>query len=190
MHFPYFNGPENDMAMYAGRAQCDLCGTEAPAFSLEYAICPALPEHLREGKAGCIDCLERGRFEFRHDTEIGILDEHGLHRAHSDAPAPLNEEALIGLRRTPQIATWQQELWLTHCADFMVYEGTWAPSDFYANAPDGDGRALFLRMTTEGAHLWDESIPAGQEKLEEWHATYYVFRCRHCGTLRGNWDCR
>jgi len=25
--------------------------------------------------------------------------------------------------------------------------------------------------------------------LKDWHATYYVFKCKHCGKLKGNWDC-
>jgi len=43
--------------------------------------------------------------------------------------------------------TWQQELWLTHCNDFMIYKGTWEPKDFIANRKSGNGKALFLEMT-------------------------------------------
>ena len=71
----------------------------------------------------------------------------------------------------------------------MVYIGTWEPSDFYANAPDGDGRSLFHAMTEEYNHLWDSSLREGEDRPASWHATYYVFRCLHCGKLRGNWDC-
>jgi hypothetical protein len=38
-------------------------------------------------------------------------------------------------------------------------------------------------------HLWRESVRSDQSPLVNWHATYYVFRCLHCGKLRGNWDC-
>jgi uncharacterized protein CbrC (UPF0167 family) len=94
------------------------------------------------------------------------------------------------IRRTPQIVTWQEERWLAHCNDFMAYVGTWEPSDFVANSPSGDGRALFLDMTDEDeAHLWDESVDDEEEAPQSWHATYYVFECLHCGKLRGNWDC-
>jgi uncharacterized protein CbrC (UPF0167 family) len=191
MRFDYFKGPETDMAMFEGSQLCYFCNIVAPAFALEFAICP-LPEGERAGKFGCAECLTNGLFEFWHDTEIGLLDENGLQHVynHNQEPPPdFSETALRELRRTPQIATWQQELWLTHCRDFMVYRGTWEPKDFYANAADGDGRALFLRMTSEYQHLWDESLTVGQAKLEEWYATYYVFHCRHCGALRGNWDC-
>jgi len=86
--------------------------------------------------------------------------------------------------------TWQQELWLVHCNDFMTYLGTWEPADFYANAEAGDGRSLFFEMTEpEYQHLWDASIREGENRLESWQAEYYAFRCNHCGKLRGNWDC-
>jgi hypothetical protein len=67
----------------------------------------------------------------------------------------------------------------------MAYIGTWEPRDFYENAPDGDGQSLFMQMTDKDyQHLWEADT-----RLEHWHATYYVFRCLHCGKLRGNWDC-
>ena len=71
----------------------------------------------------------------------------------------------------------------------MVYQGTWEPEDFYRHSPTGDGRSLFYEMTDEYQNLWDDSLPEGQTVLKQWHATYYVFKCRHCGKLRGNWDC-
>ena len=72
----------------------------------------------------------------------------------------------------------------------MVYLGEWKPKDFNDNASDGDGRRLFLEMTDEKwDHLWDAATPAGEAKPKAWYASYYAFRCRHCGKLRGNWDC-
>lgn len=192
MQFEYFQGPEHDMAILSGNRVCSLCAREGTTFSLEFTICPNVPENARADKVGCVSCLKAGRFEFWHDTEIGLLDENGLQHVynHNQEPPPdFPRHALVELRRTPQIATWQQEIWLTHCLDFMVYLGTWEPADFYSNAPDGDGRALFIRMTSKYAHLWDGSLRPDESKLESWYATYYVFRCRHCGVLRGNWDC-
>jgi hypothetical protein len=117
---------------------------------LEYALCAELSHEQKKSALGCFGCLRAGRFEFWHDTEIGVLDENGLtHVYNHNQPPPVDfpASALVGLRRTPQIVTWQQEVWLTHCNDFMVYLGTWEPKDFYANSPGGDGRALFLDMT-------------------------------------------
>jgi uncharacterized protein CbrC (UPF0167 family) len=139
---------------------------------------------------GCFDCLRKGRFQFWHDTEIGLLDERGLsqfYEHHAPPPPDFPRAALTELRRTPQIVTWQQELWLCHCNDFMAYLGTREPDDFASNAPGGDGRSLFLQMTDPDlSHLWDESLRPGERRPASWPATYYAFRCLHCGRPRGH----
>lgn len=161
-----------------GERECSLCGKRAECFELDFAICNELNESQRKGGVGCVYCLAKGRFEFWHDTEIGVLDENGLTKVYKhnrEPPEGFSKEALVQLRRTPQFISWQQELWLTHCNDFMVYQGTWEPTDFNRNSPSGDGRSLFLEMTDEDyQHLWDSSIRG--DKLEKWYATYYVFR--------------
>lgn len=192
--FKYFRGPQHDMAaLVDGDSTCSLCGQVGPCFRLEYALCSQLSKEQKQLALGCFSCLRKGHFEFWHDTEIGVLDEKGLKHVynHNQSP-PLDfpNTALAELRRTPQFITWQQELWLVHCSDFMAYVGTWEPKDFYANASDGDGRTLFHKMTDQKhRHLWDVSLRQGATQLESWHATYYAFRCLHCDKLRGNWDC-
>lgn len=174
-------------------ARCSLCRDAGPCFRLQNAACRELPEYQKDSRVGCFSCLHAGRLEFWHDTEIGLLDETGLNRVYKhNNPPPDNfpDAALIELRRTPQFITWQQGLWLVHCNDFMTYVGNWRPKDFYANAPDGDGMALFLEMTDKSyRHLWDASLPRTGKRVEHWHANYYAFRCLHCGKFRGNWDC-
>jgi uncharacterized protein CbrC (UPF0167 family) len=121
-----------------------------------------------------------------------MLDERGLWPVNDRSPPPsFSESALIELRRTPQIVTWQEELWLTHCDDFMAYIGTWRPEDFVRNSRGGDGRDLFVRMTRdpELQFLWDQCLRPGETTPVGWHAVYYTFRCLHCGELAGNWDC-
>ena len=188
--FRYFCGPQHEMsALVEGDASCSLCGQRSRCFRLEYTLCTSLTSDAKESAIGCFECLRKGRFEFWHDTEIGVLDEYGLtHEYNHNQPPPPDfpPSALVELRRTPQIVTWQQELWLTHCNDFMAYTGAWEPKDFYANAPGGDGRALFLEMTDKVyRHLWDESLPPGAQRLESWHATFYAFRGLHCGKALG-----
>ena len=80
-------------------------------------------------------------------------------------------------------APWQPRMWLTHCKDFMAYIGTWEPKDFYANAPGGDGRALFQEMTDKDyRHLWDESLRPGAERLESWNARSTSFAVCSAGS--------
>ena len=192
MQLKYFAGPITDMADLTGETRpCSFCGQRRPCFELSDAICPELPEDAGESMIGCLDCLRAGRFEFRHGTEFGMLTEEGLIDERTEEPSlskRLSEAALVELRRTPRIATNQDEIWLTHCNDFMAYQGTWNPSDFYGNAPDGDGKALFLEMTDHDQDLWDDSISDPSGRVTSWYATYYVFKCLHCGKLRGYWD--
>lgn len=194
MDFKYFKGPLDEMSdLLDHKTVCSICGRTDHCFELEYTITQAFDEDKKEGKVGCYSCLKEGRFEFWHDTEYGMLDENGLSKVYkhnSDSPPPVGSDRLSEMRRTPQFISWQQELWLCHCNDFMIYRGTWEPKDFYKNSEDGDGRALFMQMTDkELNHLWDDSLPENSTFLEEWYPTYYVFECGHCGKLRGNWDC-
>lgn len=195
MKFRYFDGPIDQMGdLLEGTHRCSFCGQKNKmCFEIDYAITDKFSEDEKEGKFGCIYCLRNGEFEFWHDTEYGMLDEKGLTKVYNHNmgnPPPIDNDKLIELRRTPQIVTWQQELWLTHCNDFMTYKGTWEPADFYKNSKSGNGKELFLEMTDkEINHLWDDSLEEGETKLDEWYATYYVFECKHCRKLRGNWDC-
>ena len=193
MQFKYFRGPEEDMSdLVDGAVACSICGAEDRCFELDYSITNEFDDEEKEGKVGCINCLKAGLFEFWHDTEFGFLDESGLSKVYShnmSAPPVISPLILEELKRTPRIITWQQTPWLTHCGDFMIYKGTWEPKDFYNNSSDGDGRKLFMDMTSEYQNLWDDSLSEGEAVLDEWYATYYVFECAHCGKLRGNWDC-
>ena len=195
LKFKYFEGPEKDMGdLCQEPCECTLCGRKDICFELDFADCPELDEKEKEGKFGCVKCLREGRFEFHHDTDIGFLDERGLtkvYKHNADPPPDFPTEALTELRRTPDVIRWQYEPWLSHCKDFMAYQGTWVPGDFYKNGPGGDGRALFMEMTDDLDlnHLWDDSLSEGETQLKEWHAAYYVYKCLHCGKLRGNWDC-
>jgi uncharacterized protein CbrC (UPF0167 family) len=195
MDFTYFKGPIDDMGdLLKGRHKCSICDHEHEyCFDLEYCTTDKFAGDTKRGKTGCYECLRKGAFEFWHDTEYGMLNEKGLYKIYShnmDNPPKLPEISLLELRRTPPIVTYQQEIWLTHCNDFMVYKGTWQPLDFYTNSSTGDGRDLFMEMTGKDmTHLWDESLEEGQTLLEQWYPTYYVFECRHCQKLRGYWDC-
>ena len=194
MIFNYFKGPSDEMnGLVNDKSICSICGKTGDCFELDYVITAVFNEDEKEGKLGCFSCLKEGRFEFWHDTEYGMLDENGLRKFynhHMSNPPSIAADRLIELRRTPQIVTWQQELWLTHCDDFMVYTGTWTPQDFYLNSPNGDGKALFMSMTdTKLNRLWDDSLRENETILKHWHPTYYVFECSLCGKLRGNWDC-
>ena len=194
MSFKYFQGPREEMAKRSKKdVTCLFCGAQGRHFFLQRAICDGLSEAQKEAGHGCESCLKAARFEFKHELVNGWVDRTGLHQFDTDGkpvPVTISDEAIFEFRHTPKFVSCQGEVWFTHCDDVMAYIGIWGPAGFYRNAPDGDGRTLFFQMTEPDlSHLWDESLEPGQTKVEGWFATYYAFRCLHCGLFRGYWDC-
>lgn len=191
----YFKGPIEDIAnLFYNEQTCLFCNeVKTLSIPVDFAISDKYSRAEKENKMGCLDCLRKGEFEIWHDTEFGMLEKDGFKKVylhHMENPPKVLEQNKIELRRTPQIQTSQQELWLTHCNDFMVYKGTWEPIDFVKNSSNSNGRELFLSMTdVDMNHLWDDYFEEGGILTENWYATYYVFECSHCKKLRGNWDC-
>lgn len=194
--FTYFEGPVEEMSHVAdGEPACTLCGQIGLCFTLEFADCPELTEQERESAVGCVGCLRQGRYKWGYrNTEAGVLlsdcfvdgDGEVLSRHGTLVPSV---DAREELRRTPDFNTWQESIWLVHCCDFMVYIGSWEPQDFHDRSPNGDGRLLFVEMTDASEHhWWDRRSAPGERGLEAWYCSYYAFRCRHCGKLRGYLD--
>lgn len=109
MEFKYFLGPIEEMC---GRApedsHCSLCESEGPGFWLDQAICKELSAEAKEEAIGCLSCIRKGRFEFWHDTEIGLLDSDGLRQMYNHnkpPPESFPPAALLELRRTPRYPT-------------------------------------------------------------------------------------
>lgn len=180
--FHYFQAPVENMSHFVPKGTCTFCDTVGPCLG------------LKDSKRGCLDCLRQGRFYFWHDTEIGLLTpDKGLvseTRSQKKLAREFKRVNFAALLKTPQFVTWQGERWLVHCDDFMIYLGEWEPVDFGKNAPDGDGRKLFMQMVEkELGDLWDRTIPQGATEPAAWHFQIHAFRCAHCGTLRGHWDC-
>src|ERR1035437_3266811 len=77
MNFEYFQGPATDMASLCKEDKtCSICGQSNKCFELGCAI--ACSDEASEAGYGCMECLAKGKFEFWHDTDIGMLDEKGL----------------------------------------------------------------------------------------------------------------
>ena len=195
--FLYFEGTVSEMADVAsGEPACSLCGRPGLCFALEFTECPEMDEAEREEAVGCVACLKAGRYYWPYrELDVGSLTPTGLvlHRraggASAEEPPAIPASAQEEMRRTPNLAWWQESLWLTHCSDFMVYLGRWLPQDFHDRSPSGDGRDLFGQMTADDDHCWwDRRVRAGERGLEGWYCTYHAFRCRHCRCLRGYCD--
>lgn len=90
------------------------------------------------------------------------------------------------VHRTPGFTGWQQERWLAHCGDAMVFLGPMGYAELTELGADA-WRAVTEELRAEG---WDAAeLDRYVRSLErDGEPTAYVFRCRHCGVLRGYSD--
>jgi uncharacterized protein CbrC (UPF0167 family) len=178
----YFDAPESDLEGFQyGKELCPICQETKTKFVLSPKKC-------------CLDCLQKSDFKFIHDSEFGVVtvenqpfelsDEHNIKKHVSD-------DRIEALCRTPNFTNIQGGVWQIHCHDFMVFIGIWEPADFTEKSPDKNGKSLFLEMTEETYnHLWDSCELADAETKNCWEDVfYYAFECKHCGKLKGYWDC-
>ena len=158
---------------------------------------------FKENEYGCLDCLKNGVYRFAHYTELGSIRKNGFNQ-HVPGNPTLSEEIVFKtfplpsgfsegsidqLSRTPPTPYWQEENWLIHCNDFMVFQGIWEPEDFEKNSNDGHGVTLFKEMVGDS---WDTYIgtdvdnPYLSDLLEGW--LMRSFKCKHCTKLRAFGD--
>jgi uncharacterized protein CbrC (UPF0167 family) len=90
------------------------------------------------------------------------------------------------LHRTPGFTGWQQERWLAHCDDAMVFLGPMGYEELRAVGQEA-ARAVTEEFRVEG---WSPGeIDRYVESLErDGEPTAYVFRCRRCRMIRGYSD--
>src|SRR6185436_18554497 len=99
MNFEYFQGPASDMSsLCKGEKACGICKRVSQCFELNRAI--ICSEEASEVSFGCWECLANGKFEFWHDTDVGMLDEKGLtiiYKHNQQRPKGFPDAALIAL---------------------------------------------------------------------------------------------
>lgn len=204
MKFKYFQASENEMrGLKAGMESCDICNRIDRVFDLQRACGSPFDKNSRKGKNGCYGCLQDGRFGFFHITELGFIDENGLHQDYDAEPEAriiavgpdgtatstpgrfnrqeikVTPQAIKELWQTPDFPTWNEVSWPVHCEEFMTFLGEWKPANF------SEGRKQFVEMTDRDFHqLW----PADLSPPENWGIAYFAFRCPACGTHRGQVD--
>ena len=114
-------------------------------------------------------------------TKLGasFADSYPLERA-GIAHAIVEEVNL----RTPSYVSWQQESWLTHCADACEFHGD-ASIDDVASASEETKAAWrheYELDDTAWVHITEHYQPKGDQ-------AFYKFVCRHCGLVQLGWDC-
>ncbi|MDI7227741.1 CbrC family protein [Leptospira santarosai] len=193
-----------------GKPICKFCGKSEGCLTLDlttYSIERAKVVELAEGQDGnlysgnfntfgCIDCLRLGSFFYRHGTEAGELRENLFVKFDYDRqaydpvdPQPsIDEIAKLELRKTPSFRTFQGDVWLVHCDDFMTYIGVWDFEDFKKNDPNGNVLNFFIQTAGKNAaYDWNVNSETGLHELfhgEYANACCYAFHCTKCGIHR------
>lgn len=183
----YFSASAPDLVNFKyGKDNCPVCKETKSKF-----IIPPFGEYSKI----CLDCLLITDIKFSHDSEHGPVISENLPpdflEEIGDIKKHINENYIKELLRTPEFSNIQGCRWMIHCNDFMIFRGIWEPIDFTENSTDRNGKKLFIEMTDKDyIHLWDDCELAENEQEYSWEdVQYYAFECRHCGKLRGYWDC-
>ena len=180
----YFNAPITDLVNFSyGKQTCPVCEQIKSKF--------IMPPSGGYDKC-CIDCLKQTKLEFIHESEFGIVTLEKLPFEldyDEDIKKHVSEDQIKEMLQTPQYKSFNSGMWRIHCKDFMEFIGIWEPADFTLNSPDSNGKKLFLEMTEDSNHLWDECELKEDELEDTWEdVQYYTFICKHCGRLRGYWE--
>jgi uncharacterized protein CbrC (UPF0167 family) len=193
----FIDAPLSELSGYMGLTTCSYCLLDKECVGTGY--------YEADHGTICADCLSKGKSIYSHVTEIGYLDKDGLKDFDANPILVENIEipatSISELLKTPRLPAYQEEKWLVHCNDFMVFIGHWEYIDFYKNSPNGNGKTLFQEMTgQEHMHLWNDitlAIEANGITLDEIqdfavfekeNISYHAFKCLHCEKLRGTWD--
>ncbi len=210
LDLPYFQAPLDEsifekMNKDQAHITCAFCGLHKPRMAELVYSPPLLPERedLDDEAHVCPDCLREKKYGFAQEVEWGVLNENGItpisdiypYKKDYDSYAELEKneqsmqaipnDAIEALRHTPPFRAWQGPTWLIHCNDFMTYIGTWDHEDFVRHSPDGDAEALYLAISDAPVEYEEQWGPNKSEYAE---CSFYAFRCRHCGALRGYVD--
>jgi len=86
--------------------------------------------------------------------------------------------------RTPSFSAWQQEQWWTHCSDAGQFVGIAGKEELEALGLDAV--AAIQKSAGLVGIEWDSVFSI---LTKNGSPTSYIFRCTHCGTYGGYWDC-
>ncbi|MCL1948397.1 MAG: CbrC family protein [Turicibacter sp.] len=148
---------------------CECCEKETTIY---YTGVLYTPEEI---STLCPDCIHSGRASATFDGQFVADIEDG---------ATISKEAQTELfKRTPSYASWQDEIWLTHCGDgcaFIDYVG-W--DDIKGKLDDfADLRADSSDYADDISHLEKYMHNGGDFQG-------YLFQCLHCHKYRLHADC-
>ncbi|HEY4245270.1 MAG TPA: CbrC family protein [Lacunisphaera sp.] len=174
--FKYHPDPIATKSVVASDAECLCCGKRrgyiytGPVFAEEEladSICPW--------------CIADGTAHTRFNAEFTDAAGVGSYGRTQPVSTAIIEEVSF---RTPGFTGWQQERWITCCADASAFLGRAGKKELEAKWPD------VVPALMEEAGMDEASWPDYAKHMDyDGSPTAYVFRCLHCGKLSGYSDC-
>ncbi|MGG6463726.1 CbrC family protein [Solilutibacter silvestris] len=181
---------ENGLSTSRKKSQtCRSCGAVIgfpPALSqLEEILC-------------CYSCLRSGLVAITKDSELGMISwgqafegiTHGVPGLKNPnfelvelkdgwIGAILPSEIMFELLRTPDYITWQGDQWLFCCKHPMTFMGFKTAQQLLALDKQYTEETLFQKVT-QGRFTFSHGAIDG--------FSFYLFKCKTCGTNRFHWD--
>ena len=166
--FPLFADPMREGSLKRTNLPCDLCGKTRGCL---YKWTKSARDESLEARSICPWCIADGTA-----AKLGIRF-HLACLGYSLA----DKELLEGC--TPGYSSWYDNFWETCCGRPCVFLGRAEPSDLR-------GRwASAVPSIFSSCKFSDQRIEQLIDLMDpESSPCAYVFQCRECGALRGNWD--
>lgn len=173
--FEYHPDPIGTGSVIPSGAVCDCCG-QARGF-----IYDGLVHAERELEAVCPWCIASGAAHAKLGASFTDEAAIGGHGKWDKVPEAVIEAVAY---RTPGYTGWQGEQWWTHCGDAGEFLGRFGTQELEALGPEA------VAAIKDTAGLEGEELDLLMSTLDkDGSPTAYIFRCRHCGKLGGDWDC-
>jgi uncharacterized protein CbrC (UPF0167 family) len=175
--FKYHPDPIATGSIVESAVACRSCGQ---ARGYVYDGLPIAEEIL--DKCICPWCIADGTAHAKF--EACFVDEDGIggHGLWDGVPAAVTDEVA---HRTPGFRGWQEEEWWTHCGDAAAYLGMAGAEEVTEFGPELADQ-LRRYASFEDNEDWREVLGSFSKVGAP---TAYLFRCLHCGTVGGYWDC-
>lgn len=213
----YFKAPIADSYYEKYEAcKCSICGARDTLLHKADASIELIHNEDISPQYLCIECLRNKKYAFAQEVEGGFITKDGIvtqsekykylksSSTYTTETLPLEEKLLTidknkieDLKYTPPFRAWQGAYWLTCCADFMTFIGTWVHDDFVKFSPDGNAKKFFQKICDKADELIYDGDKSGDgfydaefgpDCSEFAESTFYAFQCPHCKKYRGYVD--
>lgn len=169
--FIYHPDPIATQSIIPSDETCECCGE-----SRGFVYCTT-PYGEKEIEFVCPWCIADGRA----NSELGVSFSDSYPLSQAGISKEIIDEVSL---RTPGYVSWQQESWIACCDDACEFHGDADPRELAAL--QGYDRSRVAKDFDLPISDFEEIVKYYEPKGSP---AIYKFKCRHCSTVRYNWDC-